>query len=242
MTSTDTEQTNLLILFMFGELNWLLKHFIGNSCGTVECFVWHSLATISQSWFDVPLSIRTGFDIALSPPVEIWHRVPQSFRIWSDISLPPSVSQSIMLWHEVALRPWIMIWIRLATISQPYIDFTLQSPVKHHFSRLPWCGELLYAAMHMVAHSRPLLIVVWEWHIGLSLLSGCSGALEYPTTNYWGPINESFLSSYCFATIFYLTINVYHRASRHQFAYPHPHAQKRKEKTYVWDNFLDQGL
>ena len=29
-----------------------------------------------------------------------------------------------------------------------------------------------YAAMHMVAGSRPVLVIVWEWHIGLALLWG----------------------------------------------------------------------
>ena len=33
----------------------------------------------------------------------------------------------------------------------------------------------------MVADSRPTFVIVWEWHIGLALLCGCSGALEYPT-------------------------------------------------------------
>ena len=48
-----------------------------------------------------------------------------------------------------------------------------------------------YAAVRMVAGSRPVLVIVWEWHIGLALLCGCSGALEYPTTNSCGPINKS---------------------------------------------------
>ena len=45
--------------------------------------------------------------------------------------------------------------------------------------------------MSMVAGLRPMLVIAWEWHIGLALLCGCSGALEYPTTNSCGPINES---------------------------------------------------
>ena len=53
-----------------------------------------------------------------------------------------------------------------------------------------------YAAMRTVAGSRPVLVIVWEWHIGLALLCGCSGALEYPTTNSCGPINKSFLYIY----------------------------------------------
>ena len=48
-----------------------------------------------------------------------------------------------------------------------------------------------YAAMRMVAGSCLVLVIAWEWHISLALLCGCSGALEYPTTNSWGPINES---------------------------------------------------
>ena len=48
-----------------------------------------------------------------------------------------------------------------------------------------------YAAMHMVAGSRPVFVIAWEGHIGLALLCGCSGALEYPTTNSCGPINKS---------------------------------------------------
>ena len=47
-----------------------------------------------------------------------------------------------------------------------------------------------YAAMRAVGGLRSVL-VAWEWHIGLVLLCGCSGALEYPTTNSCGPINES---------------------------------------------------
>ena len=35
-----------------------------------------------------------------------------------------------------------------------------------------------YAAMCMVAGSRPVLVIAWEWLIGLTLLCGCSGALE----------------------------------------------------------------
>ena len=48
-----------------------------------------------------------------------------------------------------------------------------------------------YAAVRMVAGSRPVLVIAWEWHIGLALLCGCSGALEYPTTSSCGPINKS---------------------------------------------------
>ena len=48
-----------------------------------------------------------------------------------------------------------------------------------------------YTAMRKVAGSRPVLVIAWEWHIGLALLCGCSGALEYPTTNSCGPINKS---------------------------------------------------
>ena len=48
-----------------------------------------------------------------------------------------------------------------------------------------------YAEVRMVAGSRPVLIISWEWHIGLALLCGCLGALEYPTTNSCGPINKS---------------------------------------------------
>ena len=55
-----------------------------------------------------------------------------------------------------------------------------------------------YAAMRTVAGSRPVLVIVWEWHIGLALLCGCSGALEYPTTNSCGPINKSLSLSLTF--------------------------------------------
>ena len=48
-----------------------------------------------------------------------------------------------------------------------------------------------YAAMRMVAGSLPVLVIVWEWHIDLALLCGCSEVLEYPTTNSCGPINKS---------------------------------------------------
>ena len=68
-----------------------------------------------------------------------------------------------------------------------------------HASRRAWqckCGAVRsaassYAAMRMVAGSRPDLVIAWEWHIGLALLCGCSGALKYPTTNSFGPINKS---------------------------------------------------
>ena len=58
-----------------------------------------------------------------------------------------------------------------------------------------------YAAMHMVASSCPVLIIAWEWHIGLALLCGCSGALEYPTTNFCGPINESLSFLLCYHSL-----------------------------------------
>ena len=48
-----------------------------------------------------------------------------------------------------------------------------------------------YAAMRKVAGLRPVLVIALEWHIGLVLLCGCSGALEYPTTNSCRPINKS---------------------------------------------------
>ena len=47
------------------------------------------------------------------------------------------------------------------------------------------------AAMRMVAGSCPVLVTAWEWHIGLVLLYGCSGALQYPTANSCEPINKS---------------------------------------------------
>ena len=56
----------------------------------------------------------------------------------------------------------------------------LQSVVSHGAVRSTASS---YAAIRMVAGSRPVLIIAWEWHIGLALLCGCSGALEYPTTN-----------------------------------------------------------
>ena len=56
-----------------------------------------------------------------------------------------------------------------------------------------------YAAM--VAGSRPMLVKAWEWHIGLALLRGCSGALEYPTTNSCGPINKSLSLSLLYYTL-----------------------------------------
>ena len=49
-----------------------------------------------------------------------------------------------------------------------------------------------YAAMPMLAGSCPFLVIAWEWHIGPALLCGCSGALEYPTTNSCGAINKSY--------------------------------------------------
>ena len=61
------------------------------------------------------------------------------------------------------------------------------------------------AAMHMVAGSRPVFVIAWEWHIGLALLCGCSGALEYPTTNSYRPINKSLSLS--------LNVNLYSTTS-----------------------------
>ena len=43
-------------------------------------------------------------------------------------------------------------------------------------------------------YDSPVFVIAWEWHIGLALLCGCSGALEYPTTNSCGPINKSLSS------------------------------------------------
>ena len=54
----------------------------------------------------------------------------------------------------------------------------------------------------MVTGSRPVLVIAWGWHIGLALLCGCSGALEYPTTNSCGPINKSFLPSFLMYSVF----------------------------------------
>ena len=48
-----------------------------------------------------------------------------------------------------------------------------------------------YAAMRMVAGSHPALLIAWEWHIGLALLCGCLGTLEYPITNSCWPLNKS---------------------------------------------------
>ena len=47
-----------------------------------------------------------------------------------------------------------------------------------------------YAAVHMVTGARPKLVIAWEWHIGLVLLCGCSGALKYPTANSCGSIKN----------------------------------------------------
>ena len=63
-----------------------------------------------------------------------------------------------------------------------------------------------YAAMHMVAGSRPVFIIAWEWHIGLALLCGCSGALEYPTTNSCWPINKSLSLSLSVNVCLYVNI------------------------------------
>ena len=92
-----------------------------------------------------------------------------------------------------------------------------------------WCGHHVTVkhmkrrvvqgnTRHIVSHSTassyasnaydgwfaPILVIVWEWHIGLALLCGCSGALEYPTTNSCGPINESL----SFVTLQFLTRNI----------------------------------
>ena len=70
-----------------------------------------------------------------------------------------------------------------------------------------------YAAVRMVAGSRPVLVIAWEWHIGLALLCGCSGALEYPTTNSCGPINKILiLNPYP-----YLRCTMNHSGSRSRF-------------------------
>ena len=58
--------------------------------------------------------------------------------------------------------------------------------------RLPWCSA---------ASSNMQLCVWWLVHnpilvIGLTLLYGCSGALEYPTTNSCRPINGSLSLSF----------------------------------------------
>ena len=60
-----------------------------------------------------------------------------------------------------------------------------------------------YAAMRTLAGSRPVLVIVWEWHISLALLCGCLGALEYPTTNSCGPINKSLSLSLSLFSCYY---------------------------------------
>ena len=59
-----------------------------------------------------------------------------------------------------------------------------------------------YAAMCMVAGSRPILVIPWEWHIGLALLCGYLGALENPTTNSWAnkslPLSSLYVKRYGF--------------------------------------------
>ena len=73
----------------------------------------------------------------------------------------------------------------------------IPTPPTFHLPNNTACGGAVrsaassYAAMRMVAGSRPVLVIAKEWHIGLALLCSCSRALEYPTTNSFGPINES---------------------------------------------------
>ena len=99
-----------------------------------------------------------------------------------------------------------------------------------------------YAAMHMVAGSCPVFAIAWAWHIGLALLCGCSGALEYPTTNSCGPINKSLSLSLCM-TIPFLKLQITRSDTRPhikwavslviaygQFNFP------RGLCGYIWDN------
>ena len=70
----------------------------------------------------------------------------------------------------------------------------LQKLIYLHFWQTVSCSAVCsaassYAAMRMVAGSRSVFVIAWEWHIGLALLCGCLG--EYPTTNSWRPINKS---------------------------------------------------
>ena len=64
---------------------------------------------------------------------------------------------------------------------------TLSSPMTQCVVR---SAASSYAAMRMVAGSRPGLVIAWKWHVRLALLCGCSGALEY-ATNSCGSINKS---------------------------------------------------
>ena len=79
-------------------------------------------------------------------------------------------------WHTALSQMWLLGWAKLLP---PSICGAVRSAASSH------------AAMRMVAASRPVLVIAWEWHIGLALLCGCSGALEYPTTNSCGSINKS---------------------------------------------------
>ena len=103
---------------------------------------------------------------------------------------------SMMIWCcnivKAVNSVWIIIW-RCSKLGAAYL--MSRGTVRSVASS--------YAAVCMVAGLRPVLVIAWEWHIGLALLCGCSGALEYPTTNSCGPINKSPSSSYDLCNLFF---------------------------------------
>ena len=87
-----------------------------------------------------------------------------------------------------------MWYSRLKVLCESLIPTSLNQ--ERAYCRLPGAVRNTassYAAIHMVTGSRPVFVIAWEWHIDLALLCGCSGALEYPTTNSCRPINKSLI-------------------------------------------------
>ena len=113
-----------------------------------------------------------------------WILLTHHFTTSLDQKLHPKLRNS---WHTLffPFRESEQQWFSaLRTLVSLMLDHVVSRGVKRS-------AASSYAAMHMVAGSRPVFVIAWEWHIGLALVCGCSGALEYPTTNSWRPINKS---------------------------------------------------
>ena len=102
----------------------------------------------------------------------------------------------------------LSLWLNSISFRRAYFSFIYRGAVHSVVGS--------YAAIRMVAGSRPVLSIAWEWHIGLALLCGCSGALEYPTTNSCESVNKSLsllslsLCNIIAIPIYCLTLQVYH--------------------------------
>ena len=109
------------------------------------------------------------------------------------IELRPSRIYFGMTLFCFSQRDLIVIGMRY---KQVVLHFNVKVVAVCLHCRLPWHSALRSELLCNSAYggwfgSRPIFVIVWEWHIGLALLCGCSGALKYFTTNSCRPINKS---------------------------------------------------